>query len=120
MSDELKPCPFCGSEATWKRTRRGWAVHCAQRFGACFMNARTHYQNDKNSAIRAWNTRADISASRITALEAQRNELLEALEDVLDGLGFLSGGNHELEGWGISEDRGAEIRAAITKAKESK
>ena len=50
-------------------------------------------------------------------LIAAAPDLLEALEEVLDGLGFLSGGDHELEGYGIDEARGAEIRAAIAKAK---
>lgn len=43
--------------------------------------------------------------------------LLDALEEVLDGLGFLSGGDWELEGYGISTERGAEIRQILAKAK---
>ncbi len=38
-------------------------------------------------------------------------ELKEALLDLLDMLGALSGGHHELHGWGLSEDRQAEIWA---------
>ena len=83
MSDELKPCPFCGAGATWKRSGIGWAVHCGQRFGACFMNARTHYQNDKYSAIRAWNTRDDLPA---TDAQALANEKVKALVEALVGL----------------------------------
>jgi dCTP deaminase len=41
------------------------------------------------------------------------DELVEMLEEVLDGLGFLSGGDHELEGYGVPEERGTEIRAAL-------
>jgi len=53
------------------------------------------------------------------ALEADNTiaELLEALEDVLDGVGFLSGGDHELEGLGITEERGREIRNILKKAR---
>jgi len=50
-------------------------------------------------------------------LIAAASDLYEALEEVLDGLGFLSGGDHELEGLGISEERGAEIRATLAKAR---
>jgi hypothetical protein len=50
-------------------------------------------------------------------LIATAPDLLEALEDVLDGIGFLSGGDYELEGFGISLDRAKEIRAAIAKAR---
>lgn len=47
------------------------------------------------------------------------DELVEALEEVLDGLGFLAGGDYELEGWGIPEERGKEIRAALAKYRET-
>jgi len=50
----------------------------------------------------------------------QRDALLAALEEVVDGLGFLSGGDWELEGLGISQERGKEIRAAIAQARGEK
>ena len=50
-------------------------------------------------------------------LIAAAPDLLEALVEVLDCLGFMAGGDHELEGHGISSERGAEIRLAIAKAK---
>jgi len=56
-------------------------------------------------------TRADISAARITELEAQRDELLEALT-LADAA--LSGANMNMK---VVEQK---IRAAIAKAKESK
>lgn len=43
-------------------------------------------------------------------LAESRAELLEALSDVLDGLGVLGGGAHELCGHGIAEDRAEEIK----------
>jgi hypothetical protein len=44
-------------------------------------------------------------------------DLLAALEEVLDATGFLGGGDWELEGYGISTERGAEIRALYNKAR---
>jgi uncharacterized protein YjiS (DUF1127 family) len=41
--------------------------------------------------------------------------LVEALREVLDGHGFLSGGDWELEDIGISQNRGAEIRALLAR-----
>lgn len=41
-------------------------------------------------------------------------DLREALIEVLDSLGFMSGGDHELTGHGISEERAAEIRRLVT------
>ena len=101
MSDELKPCPFCGAGATWKRSGIGWAVHCGQRFGACFMNARTHYQNDKYSAIRAWNTRDDLPA---TDAQALANEKVKALVEALE---VIAGEGCERSSWFQSKARAA-------------
>ena len=50
-------------------------------------------------------------------LVAAAPDLFEALEEVLDGLGFISGGDHELEGLGITEERGREIRNILKKAR---
>jgi hypothetical protein len=62
MSD-LKPCPFCGGEATYAFTGKGWKVECDGRFGSCRINARTHYQPQKILAEYAWNTRATPTLS---------------------------------------------------------
>ena len=55
---ELKPCPFCGCDATTVYAKRGWKGECSNRFGTCTVNARTHYQPTKPQAIDAWNRRA--------------------------------------------------------------
>lgn len=96
MTDaQLKPCPFCGGEATWAKTNKGWKVECEGRFGSCFMNARTHYQPHKHMAITAWNTRADLSPS-VKQLEWFRD--LKAHESVtLMKTKFLG---FEFEAWG--------------------
>lgn len=76
MSDELKPCPFCGDEALIDRVDEGadyrpwywWTVHCSNR--DCVCDALCHEYEAEAEAIAAWNTRADepyrtsISTSR--------------------------------------------------------
>ena len=55
--DELKPCPFCGSDAKifeYKRTN-GWNVICQQP--ECECNARIPYCHSEEEAIEQWNRR---------------------------------------------------------------
>ena len=81
---KLKPCPFCGGAATWAYGSRGWKVECEGRFGACAINARTHYQPAKHLAVAAWNTRADlidmdVLRRVVEALEWQEDRRKDAL-----------------------------------------
>lgn len=55
MSNELKPCPFCGGEAQYSEESRfhiSW-VYCSN------CGAASGYRNTEAEAIAAWNTRAD-------------------------------------------------------------
>jgi hypothetical protein len=79
MTDELKPCPFCGCKATYAKAARGWKVECEGRMGSCTMNARTHYQPQKFLAIAAWNARADLAAP---LNDPRVKALAEALRDM--------------------------------------
>ena len=82
-------------------------------------------------AVWAWQAYRDcrlVEADRIEELEAKLAaerercaKVADHLENILDALGFLTGGDWELEGWGISQEEGAEIRkdlAAIRKGGE--
>lgn len=54
MSDErLKPCPFCGGEATIHKSKFGYGVMCKTPF--CCNLTSTH--DTKKEAIKTWNTR---------------------------------------------------------------
>lgn len=59
MSDELKPCPFCGGEAIvepWKDNFQ--IVHDASP--TCFLGGQSDYVwTRKADAIREWNTRKE-------------------------------------------------------------
>lgn len=53
---ELKPCPFCGGEAKLRETSRDiFRIECINPFCIAFD---LHPFTSKESAIKAWNTRA--------------------------------------------------------------
>ena len=67
MSDapKLKPCPFCGSEARLAggpMAQESYSVWCV---GPARHNM--DYGFDREAAIAAWNTRADLSADLVRA-----------------------------------------------------
>ena len=64
--DKLKPCPFCGRKPSKVREHRGpsisdtfYSVECKAPLSKCGANPRTRYFTNKESAIEAWNRRAD-------------------------------------------------------------
>lgn len=64
---ELKPCPFCGVEASEFKDRghsTAYNVGCFN--GDCTIEPNT-WADTKAEAIAAWNTRADLSQSAIAA-----------------------------------------------------
>lgn len=54
MSDELKPCPFCGSECWFVKDESGAYVECMNGF--CGSSSGKFVL--RNQAIAAWNRRA--------------------------------------------------------------
>lgn len=73
VMNELKPCPFCGGEATLNETTilgLSYNISCANCNG-------TNYNSTQKEAIKAWNTRADVSIgmSREEAKDAVYNPM---------------------------------------------
>ena len=69
--NDLKLCPFCGSEALIDRVNVGadykpwywWTVHCANR--ECVCADLCHEYETEAKAIEAWNTRAERTCKRV-------------------------------------------------------
>ena len=76
MTDELKPCPFCGGEATCIENgshSTAWEIGCYN--GQCAAKPSV-WEPRKEVAITAWNIRADLA----TPLNDPR---VEALMDLI-------------------------------------
>ena len=56
---KLKPCPFCGSEATLDYYGR--YVSCTNRNGSCEVRPHTKFYDTPDEAIQAWNKRAILT-----------------------------------------------------------
>ncbi len=81
MTAELKPCPFCGVEASEFKDRghsTAYSVGCFN--GDCTIEPNT-WADTKAEAIAAWNTRADLSQAAITAAMMGAVKPLEWVHD---------------------------------------
>lgn len=73
MDNELKPCPFCGGEAIFPKSRDEFGKEMESTFALCTgCGATTCWCTRKDKAAKLWNR-------RIT--EAKLNKLLECCED---------------------------------------
>lgn len=66
MPNELKPCPFCGRKPSKVRehhvpsiSNTFYTVECKAPLSKCGTNPRTRYFASKESAVDAWNRRAN-------------------------------------------------------------
>lgn len=77
---ELKPCPFCGGEATFEEVKHGdtsnWTVGCEDEDGECYGYQSLTSFARKAEARAAWNRRAAPAADDLRAhLERMLNQL---------------------------------------------
>lgn len=78
MTENLKRCPFCDSEARIRSEFGDYCVKCDN------CGAVTVYYTTENKAVTAWNNRpiGDELTGKIEKLEAENKRLREALEKV--------------------------------------
>lgn len=89
MSEELKPCPFCGKKASiqdcsYYGSAPAWSAMCDNP--TCF--AYTEAFKTKKEAIERWNNRPAEEAlqKRIAELEAERDRLRKALQGLMQAV----------------------------------
>lgn len=58
LAERLKPCPFCGSEATLKPCFGGYAWHIRCENPDCEVRPHTNAFTTPEDAIKDWNRRA--------------------------------------------------------------
>lgn len=61
MNDELKPCPFCGSEAKIERYDDCSLAYVKCANSECLVEAKTVFCRSIERAIQIWNTRPNES-----------------------------------------------------------
>ena len=84
MTENLKSCPFCGSEAEFNSDEFGEGV-CCKSCGASLSNG-VYGEEGRKLASADWNARPieDELHGKIEKLEAENARLREALESILD------------------------------------
>ena len=84
MTEELKRCPFCGSEAEFNSDEFGEGV-CCNSCSASLSNG-VYGEEGRKLASSDWNARpiGDKLHEEIENLEAEKKRLREALESILD------------------------------------
>lgn len=74
MSDDLKPCPFCGSEASIFPScdhSTAWVGGCSASNGCPGQDA--VWEDSEEEAYAVWNTRADLAKPRVKPLVWDKN-----------------------------------------------
>ena len=84
MTENLKRCPFCGSEAEFNSDEFGEGV-CCKSCGATMHNG-VYGEEGRKLASADWNTRTieNELPGKIGKLESENKRLREALEVILD------------------------------------
>ena len=87
MSDDLKPCPFCGEPGELvDQEDHKWYAQCGSQVASCCQIPNQRYGSFRTpeAAAKAWNTRPieDVLAAIVEA----NTEGTEPLEDVLKEL----------------------------------
>ena len=104
MSEELKPCPFCGGEAWLRQWGSGWALTCRNNRTLARLADFTEREcpiaivltPTKAEAIAAWNTRKGEDERIAQAVAAERARITKEL-----GICLVCGNTGWIQaGWG--------------------
>ena len=92
MTENLKRCPFCGSEAEFNSDEFGEGV-CCKSCGATLHNG-VYCEEGRKLASADWNTRTieNELPGKIGKLESENKRLREALESIKEMSSYLSAG----------------------------
>ena len=86
MSEELKPCPFCGVEAKYQSFDNGrdftHEVYCANKACTYLISDK----KDKVSAYKAWNIRSNADLIKEQAKNLSLSKKIVELKREIDGL----------------------------------
>ena len=84
MSDELKPCPFCGGEAKafYCEESGTFDVQCQQCGAIPFIGSRTSERKTMADVIAAWNARAAVTDEQFS-LAVHDGEAWQAVRECL-------------------------------------
>lgn len=99
MSEELKPCPFCGYNARFTKSQgvsKVWCIKCGTSSGLC----------PYDHAIERWNTRtsedalkkviADIAATLAMGSDLQEDDIFAMCKDAIGEKAILDRYNEKL------------------------
>lgn len=88
MSEELKPCPFCGGEARAFRCEESgtFDVQCQQCGAIPFIGSRTSERKTMADVIAAWNARAAVADEQFSLAvhDGRVWRVVRECENVLD------------------------------------
>lgn len=85
-SQDLLPCPFCGGEANFQEEHANhWRVVCMS-CGVRHTALVVREADPRPKLVAAWNTRADLAASRSPVQSSELVEKLTKALPILDGL----------------------------------
>lgn len=87
MTQELKPCPFCGCEAEIKEDWGNWRVWGFHAKGCFFHCRESSAYASRDYAITAWNTRTTLQTEGEKKLREALGELVGQIEQAREGFG---------------------------------